>query len=56
VGHTPANVQDPERRDALEAEMIYDTLEEEVVPLYYSRKEGGPAGRVVRRSKRAMAR
>ena len=26
-GIPPANVQDPERRDALEAEMIFDTLE-----------------------------
>ncbi len=36
-GIPPANVQDPERRDALEAELIFDTLEEEVLPLYYDR-------------------
>jgi len=33
--------------------MIYDTLEEEVVPLYYDRKEGGLPAEWVRRSKRA---
>src|SRR5207244_877781 len=36
-GIPPANVQDPERRDALEAELILATLEEEGVPLYYTR-------------------
>jgi len=30
----PRDVQDPERRDALEAELILGTLEEEVLPLY----------------------
>ncbi len=40
-GIPPINVQDPERRDALEAELIYDTLEEETVPLYYSRNSEG---------------
>jgi starch phosphorylase len=48
-------VQDPDRRDALEAEMIYDTLEEEVVPLYYDRKDSGLSAEWVRRSKRAMS-
>ena len=38
-GIPPANVQDPERRDALEAELILGTLEEEVLPLYYGRDE-----------------
>ena len=40
-GIPPANVQDPERRDALEAELILDTLEEEVLPLYYGGDESG---------------
>ena len=31
-GIPPANVLDPERRDALEAELILDALEEEVIP------------------------
>src|SRR5260221_5487708 len=43
-GIPPANVQDPERRDALEAELILGTLEEEVLPLYYARDEGGYPG------------
>jgi glycogen phosphorylase len=53
-GIPPANVQDPERRDALEAEMILDTLEEEVVPLYYNVADAGYSPEWVRRSKRAM--
>jgi glycogen phosphorylase len=54
-GIPPMNVQDPERRDALEAELIYDTLEEETLPLYYSRNSEGFSPEWVRRSKRAMA-
>src|SRR3984893_13804204 len=42
------------RRDALEAELILGTLEEEVLPLYYTRDEAGCPGAWVRRSKRAM--
>lgn len=53
-GIPPANVQDPERRDALEAELIFDTLEEEVLPLYYDVNEQGYSPEWVRRSKRAM--
>jgi starch phosphorylase len=53
-GIPPSNVQDPERRDALEAELIFDTLEEEVVPLYYDVNEEGYSPEWVRRSKRAM--
>jgi len=53
-GIPPADVQDPERRDALEAELILDTLEEEVVPLYYARNGDGYSAEWVRRSKRAM--
>src|SRR3569833_2109081 len=54
-GIPPINVQDPERRDALEAELIYDTLEEETLPLYYSRNSEGFSPEWVRRSKRAMS-
>jgi starch phosphorylase len=54
-GIPPANVQDPERRDSLEAEMLLDTLEEEVVPLYYDRKDSSFSPEWVRRSKRAMS-
>src|ERR1700736_2622711 len=53
-GIPPANVADPERRDALEAELILGTLEEEVLPLYYARDESGYPGAWVKRSKRAM--
>jgi starch phosphorylase len=53
-GIPPASVQDPERRDALEAELILGTLEEEVLPLYYTRDEAGCPGAWVSRSKRAM--
>jgi starch phosphorylase len=63
-GIQPVVVQDPARRDALEAELIFDTIEEEVLPLYYGRRsedrrgaEGAPefSPDWVRRSKRAMA-
>jgi starch phosphorylase len=54
-GIPPANVQDPERRDALEAELILDTLEEEVLPLYYATNDEGYSTEWVRRAKRAMA-
>ena len=47
-------MQDPERRDALEAELILGTLEEEAVPLYYTRDESGCPVAWVKRSKRAM--
>jgi glycogen phosphorylase len=53
-GIPPASVQDPERRDALEAELILSTLEEEVLPLYYARDESGCPTGWVKRSKRAM--
>jgi starch phosphorylase len=54
-GISPVAVQDPERRDALEAGSILDALEEEVLPLYYTRTPAGiPAGWVAR-SKHAMA-
>jgi glycogen phosphorylase len=53
-GIPPVSVRDPERRDALEAELIFDTLEEEVVPLYYERNGEGYSPEWVRRSKRAM--
>ena len=53
-GIPPANVQDPGRRDALEAELILGTLEEEVLPLYYERDDSGCPRAWVKRSKRAM--
>jgi starch phosphorylase len=53
-GIPPAAVQDPERRDALEAELMLGALEDEVVPLYYSRGPSGVPADWVRSSKRAM--
>ena len=53
-GIPPANVQDPERRDALEAELILDALEEEIIPLYYAGGNGGCPPEWVARAKRAM--
>jgi starch phosphorylase len=35
-----AQVQDPYRRDTLDAELMLDTLEHEVIPLYYDRRSG----------------
>ena len=49
-----ANVQDTERRDALDAELILDTLEEEIVPLYYTRGADGIPADWVQYCKRAM--
>ena len=55
LGHPAANVQDPERRDALEAAAMLDALEEEVVPLYYARNDArATRAEWVRRCKRAM--
>jgi len=54
-GIPPVNVQDGDRRDALEAELIFDTLEEEVLPLYYARDGEDHSREWVRRSKRAMS-
>ncbi len=53
-GIPPANVADPGRRDALEADMILDTLAEEVLPLYYDKTCPACPPEWVRRSKRAM--
>ena len=53
-GIPPVSVQDPGRRDALEAELIYETIEQEVAPIYYQRNESGCPLEWVRRSKRAM--
>ncbi|HEY7963420.1 MAG TPA: alpha-glucan family phosphorylase [Steroidobacteraceae bacterium] len=54
-GVPPSVVQDPERRDTLESEMILGTLEEEVLPLYYGRDESGCPGAWVQHCKRAMS-
>lgn len=49
-----ANVQDPERRDALDSELMLDTLAEEVLPLYYARGSEGYSPQWVQHCKRAM--
>lgn len=54
-GIPPVDVQDGERRDALEAELIFDAIEEEALPLYYARNGEEHSTEWVRRSKRAMS-
>jgi starch phosphorylase len=54
-GVPPSSVADPERRDLLEADMIFDTIAEEVLPLYYDSVSPACPPEWVRRSKRAMA-
>lgn len=54
-GLSPVNVDDGERRDRLESESLLDTLEEEVLPLYYDRDADGCPRGWVYRCKRAMA-
>lgn len=49
-----AKVQDPERRDALDSDLILDTLEQEVVPLYYERDHATLSPPWVGYCKRAM--
>jgi glycogen phosphorylase len=49
-----AQVQDPERRDALDTEAIMNTLETEVVPQYYRRNAAGYSPEWVLACKRAM--
>ena len=53
-GIPAADVQDAERRDALDAGALFDTLEEEVVPLYYQQNGRGYSPRWVQRCKRAV--
>jgi starch phosphorylase len=49
-----AQVQDNERRDSLDTDAILDTLEREVMPLYYERDAQGLPPDWVRACKRAM--
>ncbi len=53
-GIPPADVQDPERRDSIEAQLILAALEDEVLPQYYARDEADVPRAWVRSSKRAM--
>src|SRR6185437_8671558 len=53
-GIPAADVLDAERRDALDAGAMLDTLEEEVVPLYYQQNGQGYSQRWVQRCKRAI--
>ncbi len=55
-GIPPVTVQDPERRDALEAELIFDTIEEEALPLYYGRHSRGRSSRARNGSNAASGR
>jgi len=53
-GIPAADAQDADRRDALDSAAMLDAIEEEVVPLYYSRNQDGYSPEWVRRCKRAM--
>jgi starch phosphorylase len=53
-GIPPADVQDPQRRDSIEAQLFLAALEEEVLPQYYTRDEADVPRTWVRSSKRAM--
>jgi starch phosphorylase len=53
-GVPAADVHDAERRDVLDAAAMLDALEEEVVPLYYTRNDESLPAEWVRRCKRAM--
>jgi starch phosphorylase len=53
-GIPPSDVQDWNRRDSIEAELILHTLQEEVIPLYYRRGPDGFSPGWVRRAKQAM--
>ncbi len=53
-GIPPTEVQDGDRRDSIESELILHTLQEEVIPLYYQREADGRSAEWVRRAKQAM--
>ena len=53
-GIPPSDVQDWDRRDAIESELILHTLQEEVIPLYYQRDVNGRSSEWIRRAKQAM--
>ncbi len=53
-GIPPTDVQDWDRRDSIESELILHTLQEEVIPLYYQRDASGRGAEWVRRAKQAM--
>lgn len=53
-GIPPVHVQDPERRDYIESQLLLETIEEDVVRLYYERRDGDHPAEWVRRCKRAM--
>ena len=53
-GIPSADVQDPERRDTIESQLILGALEDEVLPRYYGRDEAGVPRAWVRSAKSAM--
>ena len=54
-GIPSAEMQDPNRRDTADHDLLLDTIEEDVVPLYYTHNEDGLPAEWIRRSKRAMS-
>lgn len=54
-GIPPSAAEDPGERDAEDAQTLYETLQDEVIPLYYDRSgKGGISPGWVARSKRSM--
>jgi starch phosphorylase len=53
-GIPPVQVDDAERRDQIESQLLLETIEEDVVPLYYERGDREYPAEWVRRCKRAM--
>ena len=54
-GIPSAEMQDPGRRDAADHDLLLETIEQDVVPLYYQHDENGLPSEWIRRSKRAMS-
>ncbi len=52
---TPAQIEDPERQDAIESAALYDLLEQEVIPLFYSRGTDGLPREWIARMKESMS-
>ena len=46
---TADGVEDPDRRDDLEAAALYDLIETSVAPRFYDRDDDGPAAALARR-------
>jgi phosphorylase/glycogen(starch) synthase len=52
---TPAETPSPELRDAMQADHVYELLEEQIAPLFFERDEDGVPGRWLERVRRCLA-